>query len=365
MLKMDAIDAAREIYNHGKHVIITAGDKKETLSLRYLATSTKREIVPSFTKFRTYFDTKNYAHDLIESIFAQYGLIEASKDQYVTLIVDALRYQVLYMAAITKAYEAVAGCQSQSQAQAIQARYDWDTAAAFIIGSMQRSSNSISTQNEMDGYLLWNLGLRQCDKFNKCALTNFAVNNEDILNVLYVGSFELSIKSTEPQGSCNDVRNGAAALERFLLVPLIQGTLDAAYLLDDISKTLQDSRVISSSSISQSIYASGYIYSRAILPYIYHEDSNAAQVISRNLNFQFDMNPMMDGFDTVFSQVSSAVEKMGLCNNVGYMVDVKRKVCSGRPTSSATRMSTTSNSWGSIATGVLMLLPTAVLFFLQ
>ena len=209
MLQMQAVDAAREIYNHGKHVILSTGDRKEMLSLKSLAISAKRKkVVPSFGKFESYF-SQNYAHDLIVKSFNTFSEVEdlhKSKNQMTTLIVDALRYQVLYIAALQKAYKAVEGCKSQTQTQVIQAKYDWDTAAAYIIGSMQKPSNSITSTNVGDGYLMWALGLSLCDHFNTCPDNDWAAaNNMEILNTLYIGSFQLSVKSQQPQRSCEDL----------------------------------------------------------------------------------------------------------------------------------------------------------------
>lgn len=323
---MKAVDAAKEIYEHGKHVSYIEGERKEILSLRSLATSTKRELVPSFTLFKTYYKSSNYADNLIAKVFEENALFQGSNDQYSALIVDVLKYQVLFMAAIQKIYEAISGCESQSESQGIQAQYDWDTAAAFIIGSMQKSSASLTSTNAEDGYLLWDLGLNLCQDFNKCLSSDVwaAVNNEKILDALYIGSFELSQKSQMSQRSCTDIVQLARQIEKNLQIVLLQGTLKAAYQVDRLVNDPQND----SFTTQDRVFAAGYVYSRAILPYIHDVDEAAASTINENLNFQFEEGPVVDGYKMVFDAVFRSLDKLGIsCNDIGYLSNSNYNGC--------------------------------------
>lgn len=340
MLNMQALYAAKEIYDYGKHAILSTNNRKEPLSLRSLAISPQREIVPSFAKFKSYFGKLNYADDLIHDELNQRVSFPGSDEQYTALIVNTLQYQVTYMAALQKMHQAVAGCESSNQAQTLQARADWDMAAAFIIGSMQKTIETVKSSNQNDGYLLYGLGLDLCSKFNTCGRDKWlGVIDYSILDSLYSGSFLLE------QRSCSSARVFANRIESQLLVPLIQGTLHAAYVNDQLQ-------------VQDETFASGYVYSRTILPYIDDVDPDAAMVINKNMDFQFEEEPVSSGYNKVFDAVSSAVNKMGIsCDQIGFMKDAMRGVCPSQITSDG------SNWKMSIFSRALVLIPFTFLLF--
>ena len=311
---MEALDAAREIYDHGKHVILSTEGRKEPVSLRSLATSVKRQIVPSFAKFETYFSSSsgsNYADGLIVNQFNNHGSFIGTQEQYTAIIVNTLQYQVMYMAILQNLHQAIADCESSNRAQIIQARTHWDTAAALITGSMQKSK-----ANQNDGYLLYGLALDLCSDFNKCDGEEATINLK-ILDAMYSGSFLLE------QRTCSAVEKIARNVEKQLLVPLIQGTLKTAYTNSQFGDARQEETL-----------ASGYVYSRAILPFIHDVNPKAAQVINKNMDFQFGEVAVVDGYAKVFDEISNSVDKMGInCKDIGYMNDAKRGICNLKSTS--------------------------------
>ncbi len=320
MLEQGAIDAAKGIYYHGKHAVIMTAKQKEPISLRTLATSSKRrQYVPSFSKFSSYFgDNDNYIHDEIVKLFEH---TIGSKEQHTTMIVETLKYQVTFMAVLQRIYEAIAYCKSGIQAQSLQAVATWDIAAALMIGSMKREKD-YAAANQSDGYLLFSLAEDLCSDFNTCGQgSSEAKSNMKILDALYSGSFELE------QNSCSSVESVAARIEGQLLVPLIQGTLRAAY--DNSQPEFDHENDVS--------FASGYVYSRAILPYIHSNDNREEGIIANNLNFQFTEKPVKDGYPRVFESVAKVLTELDVkisCSDIGFMSEANRGVCKSSGTTS-------------------------------
>lgn len=111
----------------------------------------------------------------------------------------------------------------------------------------------------------------------------------------------------------------AGTLEKSLQVPLYQGLLYAAYSIDRLKEEVGGDQPI-----QNTIVASGYIYSRAILPYIDDKDSDAASIIAKNLNFNTEPE-VVDGYTKVFDEVSSVIGS-DMCKDIGYMTDAQRGV---------------------------------------
>lgn len=328
MLEQEAFDAAKDIYFHGKHAVVMSDDQKEPLSLRTLATSNKRrQYIPTFPQFSEYFGgNDNYADGEIVKLFDEFSSFLGSPEQYRAIIVKTLQYQVTFMAALQRIYQAIEYCKSSTQAQSLQALATWDVAAALLIGSMKKTKEFLET-SQNDGYMLFGLGEDLCDEFNTCYQGSAAAkSNLKILDSLYSGSFELE------QRSCHSVSTVAHRIESQLLVSLIQGTLHCAYMnkQPDFDRERDES------------FAAGYIYSRSILPYIQQKDPKSGEIISKNMNFQFVQEAVVDGYKAVFDSVAGALDKLDLeitCEDIGFMKEANRGVCSGKtPSSSSRRM---------------------------
>ena len=328
MLEQGALDAAKDIYFHGKHAVIMSDNQKEPLSLRTLATSSKRrQYIPTFPEFSEYFGgNDNYADGEIVKLFDEFSSFLGSPKQYRTVIVKTLQYQVTFMAALQRIYQAIEYCKSNTQAQSLQALATWDVGAALMIGSMKKSKEFVEA-NHNDGYMLFGLGEDLCHEFNTCYQGSAAASsNLKILDALYSGSFELE------QRSCGSVSTVAHRIESQLLVPLIQGTLYTAYMnkQPDFDRDQDKS------------FAAGYIYSRSILPYIQQKDSRSGEIISKNMNFQFIQEAVVDGYTAVFDSIAGVLNKLDLditCEDIGFMTKANRGVCSGNtPSSSSSRM---------------------------
>jgi len=305
MLTMDAIEAAKDVYANGKHARDGSGYQTRPLSLRYLATNVGRRAVPSFNKFEEFYKSDadvNYAHGLITKVF---DLPNISLETRTTLIVSTLQSQVMYMASLQKFYESVEKCNSRNEGQYLQARSDWDTGAAYLFGSMQKKSA------ENNGYLLYAQSRKVCKLFNTCdSVSGEALNNVNILLALFAGAFLIDVKS------CEALASNVIRIEKELQVPLIQETISAAF-----SKR-------SALTLLDTTPAKGYVYSRAILPYIHHIDTESADTIGRKM----DLNVGLDVDPSAYSEVSdafaNAVSKMNFdCKDIGVFTQTNQGIC--------------------------------------
>lgn len=311
MLRMEAYDAAKDVYMLGKHAIVENGSRVGPLSLHSLATAVERNISPSFQLFNMYFSDQNYANSAIMKVFNEpiIPFVKGkSSGQKRAMIVGILRYMVTPMAALQKLYEAVDSCNIVSTTISKISNKRWDEAAALLIGSMEGSK---SGGNE-DGYLMHGLASDLCLPFGVCGKRGQAQVNILMREALYAGSSSLSTQS------CDNVLDSAMAIEDLMLIPLIQASL---------LQTFENSK-LDVNSADESL-ATAYVYSHAVLPYI-KDQTKVSAVIEKNFNFELSGSPVEDGWQTVFLALETAVDNMDNvnCRDVGYLSMADAGICS-------------------------------------
>ncbi len=304
-MKERAYDAVRDYYTLGRHASMTTRIGDEVFSLKDLATTSTRQIVPSFEYFKNYFgaevdeieDAADYADHMISMALDTDKLPLASTEQRTEIVVKTSQYMVVFMAALEAMYEAIDDCRSNDSQRKANAANEWDKAAAYLVGSLE-GTESGGTDH---GLMMYSLANKRCEQFNRCESDGTAELNGLLIDLLYAGR-------GETMGSnCDALQKTTREIEELLLVPLIQGTLRYAIaneklLFFDKSKDL----------------AEGYVFSHSVLPYVAEVDGDAAGVIKRNMDFQFDSEPVRDGARKVFQAFASAVPKMGVdCELVG------------------------------------------------
>ncbi len=207
MMTQGSKQAASDTYKFGKHSFITENNKRRTLSLRELAITEGREVVPSYEVFQKYYEISGLrdTNALIECYFNLHSQCDlGSLEQNTAIVTSALKYEVLYFAALQNLYDAVNGCNSFDNNRFFQARRKWDSAAAMIIGATDSKSN---------GTLIYKLIASQCAEFNMCdAMTGESAINKKIEDSLNAGSYLLRFRS------CENVNTYALNIEMLLKV---------------------------------------------------------------------------------------------------------------------------------------------------
>ena len=256
----------------------------------------------------------------------------ASPEQRTEIVVKTAQYMIVYMAALEAMYEAIDDCKSNDSQRKANAANQWDKAAALLIGSLEGTESG----GTKTGLMMYSLANKRCKQFNRCESDGTAQLNNELVELLYSGRGETM------GGNCDALTKTTREIEALLQVPLIQGTLRYAVaneklMFFDKSKDL----------------AEGYIFSHAILPYVAEVDGQSAQVIKRNMDFQFDTEPVIDGTRKVFSAFATAIPKMGVdCEEVGS-VDGIGGVC-GTSASSQSRRTTLSLLASIVVSGVVI-----------
>jgi len=335
-----AYDAVKDYYTLGRHASMTTRLGEQVFSLKDLATTSTRQIVPSYEYFKNYFGAEvdeieeagDYAHHIITRTLDTDQWPLASPEQRTEIVVKTAQYMVVYMAALEAMYEAIDDCKSNDSQRKANAANQWDKAAALLIGSLEGTESG----GTKTGLMMYSLANKRCKQFNRCESDGTAQLNNQLVELLYSGRGETM------GANCDALTKTTREIEVLLQVPLIQGTLRYAIaneklLFFDKSKDL----------------AEGYIFSHAVLPYVAEVDGQSAQVIKRNMDFQFDTEPVIDGTRKVFSAFATAIPRMGVdCEEVGS-VDGIGGVC-GTSASSHSRRTTLSLLASIVVSGVVI-----------
>jgi hypothetical protein len=323
MMNENSAKAALDVYKFGKHSIVMESNERFTLSLRDLVLSS-RKIVPAKNAVAL-----QNTDDWVESLLKSPDL-GASFDQNRALVASALKYEVLFFAALERLYDAAAGCNSQDANRLYRARKDWDIAAAMIIGP--------SSETNPDGNLMYELAALHCDTFNVCNSKQESKINVELEELLFGGSYLLKGKGM----SCDGVQSYADQISGLLKVRstfasseircfyyLTLYTFSYAPKASLIQATLYyaiQNRKLQPNTDNPSL-AVGHAISRAILPFVDEVDEAAAVIIKENLAFEFTTKPVKDGPDAVFDAFRNSIVKMGVdCKWVGYL-DSGKNVC--------------------------------------
>jgi hypothetical protein len=308
-------------------------------SIKSLATSAGRELVPSYALFRRYFDDDvNYADTIIDNAFQKEGIFASVTTEDRSKVISfSMRYMVTYMAILEKLYTSLDLCRDSQNSDA---QDSLDAAAAYFVGLSEGAKDG----GTYDGSLLFMLANRLCAHFGTCSTSSNAEVNENIISLFYAAQGEIDV------GACDSLANTVERIENILTVPLIQGTLFIA-LENDLFK----SKVVE----AEDLLPEGYVLAKSILPLIHDVDSSAASDIA---------DVMIKGFPRtqysheaanhakVFRAIQVAIPKMtGLdCSMIGTIAGVS--FCSG-PVSA-----TNAGSNHSILNSILVLL--GIAFFL-
>ena len=245
----DLFGLAYEFYQYEEY-------SSSSTSMKVLATSAGRELVPSYASFKRYFDDDvDYADTIITNAFKKEGIFtSATTEDRRKVISFSMRYMVTYMAALEQLYTSLDLCRDS---QKLDAHTALDAAAAYFIGSSEGEEEG----GTYDGSLLYMLANRMCVHFDTCSSYNNADVNEKVVSLFYAAQGEIDV------GACDSLDKTVKRIEGALTIPLIQGTLFAA---------LENDLFISKVVAAVDLLPEGYTLAQSILPLIHDVDSSAA-----------------------------------------------------------------------------------------
>jgi hypothetical protein len=308
LMQMQAYSAAEDLYTYGKHVTVSAtgGSDGTELSLSSLATSSDRSAVPEWSSFVSYYgQDQDYADTMIRYEYLganRHGPVEKRN-----VVVGLSSYMVLYMSALASMRQAVSACNAGNGDEAAK---EWDTAAAWLIGSLEGTSEAGSSQ----GRLWWSLSKEYCAEFNTCSpnAAGSSDANDRLALKFFAGRGAISSRS------CDDLGKEADAVTSLLVIPFVQASLSVSVKLT-AAKSPADQR---------DLLTQGYVYSQTILPLIHAVNPQAADAIAE----RFDLNGGKPDDRTAATRLvaafQSALESLGVpCQDVGSSDAVD--VCTG------------------------------------
>lgn len=237
--------------------------------------------------FSTYYGSPTYGDDYIQAAFAGgtfgdndfSGMGADGKEQ---IIKKGAAYLNTYMAAIEHATAAINSCSAgDTDASAL----SWDKAATLFYGT--------------DGELVYAMGQKRCGNFGTC------VGEEAAVNTAIFGAFNAG-QTALAAGDCDPAY--ATAIVQHMQIPLVQGSLRAAYKLDK-----EDG--------GEKELGYGTIFAAAILPSIDACSSADATTIATNLAptaTSTDFNAVKTAFENNYDCLGITCEQInGLVDDDG------------------------------------------------
>jgi hypothetical protein len=298
LMRMGAYPAVLDLYQYGKHALVDSINGQGIISLSQLATTSDRSVVPQFDSFVRYYEDNKYADSFVRSALNRSQLTKASDGQRREIVIKSLQVLVLYMSSLQAMHDAIGGCEATDSGRKRAAQQAWDRAAALLIGSMEGTEDG----GMPNGQSFFALAKSRCDQFGTCDQEGTANANKDLVSTLYTGKGEL-------QGSsCGALRRTVGHLESLLLIPLIQSNLHFA-LTNARFNTVGPTDVA---------FADGFVFSRAVLPLVVDVNRESADTINRNMDFQFQTRPVVDGPGAVFNAFAKSYSGMSVdCVQLG------------------------------------------------
>jgi hypothetical protein len=282
-MRFSAYDAAGDWYYYGYNSIY---------SLQDLALN---EVVPLTTGslygvFQDYYQDDTFADTMFTNI-----LDSESKDQIRYFATGLLKHVIMYISTVSALQFAVEECINGNKASALDF---WDTGVAFYIGSME---GELPTGSFQGGQLMFNTANKFCAEFGTCS-GPVAQSSEIILAALKDGMLAIDSSSCQ-QASSKLVTTILPALPISLYQGMIKSASNNAGLelgTDDASFTI------------------GHTFSRGILPLVNSARQASAVTIDKNMGYQNQTKPVIEGFSAVAQALRLAFPNLSTnCMDIG------------------------------------------------
>jgi hypothetical protein len=174
----------------------------------------------------------------------------------------------------------------------------WDESVAFYTGSLE------GTDGSGDGNLVYDLATKQCRQFGTCGKTGTGTEGTAKVNFYVFDEFDFG-KNTLSRGFCSQSAEAKDRIVAMMQIPLIQGFLHFAYILE---KGATEAEAAAEAS-----------FAVAVLPLVHGCSDVDASIISENLGNIGNSKP------TNFGVVKLALERnyeclVITCEDVGGLV---------------------------------------------
>jgi hypothetical protein len=294
------------LYSFGKHASLGATDDGTMLSLESLAISSGLSAVPEHASYIRYFaGDPHYANTLVRSALESSVTTDVQRRAQVLGI---SQYMIVYLAALQAMNEAVGSCKSTGDDRSGDAAVNWDHAAALIIGHLEGSAKSGSTE----GRLIWALSKNHCSEFGTCSVeeNSSTRTNDKITTNLYIG------RGAVLDGSCDELRQATDELSSLLLAPIFQGLFSAT------SKLAQRNEMD-----KEMVQSEAYVFAQVLLPLI--DDTNQKYAKTIRDNYPLEGRALRSGIVPVANALIHVMNELNVpCQYVGSNTQID--ACSGQ-----------------------------------
>jgi hypothetical protein len=223
----------------------------------------------------------------------------ATPEQRTAIVVDTSAYQIMYMQVLAEVADAINSC-NQGKTMSSDGFHQWDEVAAFLVGSLEGTSEGGSSDLE-DGQLLWNLANKRAFQFQTGNGFGYSLINTDLEDLVFAGRAEIDSLD------CKNLERSADRIRHLILLPVIQSSLRYAILNEGQT----------SSSLSESI-AQGESFALAVIPIVAQYDKNAANLIEENMVVRSGAQLVPNGPQGVADAFYQALDEFGYsCALVG------------------------------------------------
>jgi len=258
--------------------------------------------IVEYEKFYSYYGTFDYAHQWVTAAFdkrstpftngnadfARFGYLGREE-----AIKKGTAYMSVSMNVVRELNHAINAC-FEDDSRNINA---WDEAVAFYVGSVAKRSNG------ENGYFSYNLAEQQCVDAGTCDGSQNGISH---VNRLVYDEFNRGQGLLRAR-QCEAAKEPANRIIDLMSVPLIQGTLRNAYLIDKRGDVEEDWEAATAS------------FAAAVLPRVHHCSPEDAATIFENTR----VGATGRSFDAVKKAFENQYSCMGIkCQDVGGMLDL-------------------------------------------
>ncbi len=228
----------------------------------------------TYEKYFKYYGAYDYANQIVLAAFEgertsfsnfnnDFGLYDfAGREQ---IIKKGTAFMNIYMYVIREMEDALDDCQESCTVENCNDDpvHAWDEAVAFYTGSLEGTDGSGS------GKLMYALADKRCANFKTCGDLADSTTGTSKVNIEIFKNFSIG-KNKINRGQCASARAEKEAIEKLMMIPLIQGTLRYAWTTDV-------------ETYSEKAEAEGATFALAIAPMVAACDPAAAMVLEQNL----------------------------------------------------------------------------------
>jgi len=230
------------------------------------------------------FASKATSYERGNADFSDYGHVGRAE----SIRIGAVAMNI-FMYVLREFEDAVGDCESGSS----EGVENWDQGVALYTGSLEGAGGSPG------GKLLHQMADEHCAIFRTCNKDGVSRVNHDLLALFELGQEQLV------KFDCIAAKQTKDKIANLMYIPLIQGTLHAAYRLEFLEGYQREE-------------AQGAAYAAAVLPRVHFENEDAAKIIYKNMRVgaaSTSHREVKEAFQSIYKDININ------CGDVGGMWD--------------------------------------------